>query len=72
VQALWRDHDPSDVTIYVKSENRDRDLLIDYVDRLGNGAVFKCMGFLLEHLVPEGQGGNTPKVDPRVDLSSGK
>ena len=60
MQALWCDHDPSDVTItnYVKSENRDLDLLIDYVDRLDNGGVFKRMGFLLERLVPEGQGGD--------------
>ena len=57
MQALWCDHDPSDVTItnYVKSENRDLDLLIDYVDRLDNGGVFKRMGFLLERLVPEEQ-----------------
>lgn len=40
---------------YLKSDNRDLDLLIDYADRLGNGAVFKRMGFLLERLVPEEQ-----------------
>jgi len=40
---------------YLKSDNRNLDLLIDYADRLGNGAVFKRMGFLLEHLVPEEQ-----------------
>jgi predicted transcriptional regulator of viral defense system len=40
---------------YLKSDNRDLDLLIDYANRLGNGAVFKRMGFLLERLVPEEQ-----------------
>ncbi len=40
---------------YLKSDNRNLDLLIDYADRLGNGAVFKRMGFLLERLVPEEQ-----------------
>ena len=38
---------------YLKSVNRDLDLLIDYADRLGNGAVFKRMGFLLQRLIPE-------------------
>lgn len=38
---------------YLKSENRNLDLLIEYAERLGNGAVFKRMGFLLERLIPE-------------------
>ncbi len=38
---------------YLKSENRNLDLLIEYAERLGNGAVFKRMGFLLERLNPE-------------------
>ena len=29
------------------------DLLIDYAQRLGNGAVFKRLGFLLERFAPE-------------------
>ena len=40
---------------YLKSDNRDLDLLIDYADQLSNGAVFKRMGFLLERLMPEEQ-----------------
>jgi len=40
---------------YLKSDNRDLDLLINYADRLGNGAMFKRMGILLERLVPEEQ-----------------
>jgi predicted transcriptional regulator of viral defense system len=37
---------------YLKSESRNLELLIDYAKRLGNGAVFKRFGFLLEHLAP--------------------
>lgn len=33
---------------YLKSETKDIGLLIDYADRLANGAVFKRLGFLLE------------------------
>lgn len=33
---------------YLKSENKDLKLLIEYARRLGNGAVFKRLGFLLE------------------------
>jgi predicted transcriptional regulator of viral defense system len=33
---------------YLKSENKNLDLLIDYSKCLGNGAVFKRLGFLLE------------------------
>jgi len=33
---------------YLKSENRNIVLLVDYAKRLGNGAVFKRLGFLLE------------------------
>lgn len=43
------------LTNYLKSDKRDLDLVIDYADRLGNGAVFKRMGFLLERLVPDAQ-----------------
>ena len=41
------------LTIYLKSENRNLDLLIDYAERLGNGAIFKRMGFLLERFISE-------------------
>ena len=37
---------------YLQSEMKNLDLLIDYADRLGNGAVFKRLGFLLERLLP--------------------
>lgn len=35
---------------YLKSEEKNLDLLIEYARRLGNGAVFKRLGFLLEQL----------------------
>jgi len=35
-------------TNYLRKENRDIDLFIEYSERLGNGAVFKRLGFLLE------------------------
>jgi len=38
---------------YLKSENKNLELLVDYSKRLGNGAVFKRLGFLLERLQPE-------------------
>ncbi len=38
---------------YLRSENMNLDLLIDYAQRLGNGAVFKRLGFLLERFAPE-------------------
>lgn len=34
---------------YMQRKDRDPRLLIDYADRLGNGAVFKRLGFLAEH-----------------------
>jgi predicted transcriptional regulator of viral defense system len=40
-------------TKYIGSEKKDLPLLIDYADRLGNGAVFKRLGFLLERSSPE-------------------
>lgn len=36
-------------------ENKNLDLLIDYSIRLGNGAVFKRLGFLLELFSPDGK-----------------
>lgn len=61
---------------YLNSDSRDLSLLIAYGDRLGNGAVFKRLGFLLERLVPDEEGiiadcrtriskGNA-KLDPKL------
>ncbi len=41
---------------YLKSEKMNLKLLISYAKRLGNGAVFKRLGFLLERLAPEQKG----------------
>ena len=38
---------------YLRSEDKNLELLIQYAERLGNGAVFKRLGFLLERLTPE-------------------
>jgi len=38
---------------YMKSENRDVPLLTEYAKRLGNGAVFKRLGFLMERYAPD-------------------
>lgn len=38
---------------YLKSEYKDLELLIDYGQRLGNGAVFKRLGFLFEKTAPD-------------------
>ncbi len=40
---------------YMKSENKNIELLLDYSRRLGNGAVFKRLGFLLERFFPNEQ-----------------
>jgi len=37
---------------YLDSDVKDLDLLLDYADRFGNGAVFKRLGFLLETNAP--------------------
>ncbi len=37
---------------YLNSEKKNMNLLIDYAIRLGNGAVFKRLGFLLERYAP--------------------
>jgi predicted transcriptional regulator of viral defense system len=61
---------------YLKSENKKIDLLIEYADRLGNGAVFKRLGFLLEQFAQDEQSvinqcqtrltkGNS-KLDPKL------
>ena len=38
---------------FLKAENKNLELLIDYGERLGNGAVFKRLGFLLERIAPD-------------------
>jgi len=38
---------------YLKSEHKNLTLLLDYANRLHNGAVFKRLGFLLEQYAPE-------------------
>jgi predicted transcriptional regulator of viral defense system len=40
---------------YLSSNEKDLDLLIEYADRLGNGAVFKRLGFILELVSPADQ-----------------
>jgi predicted transcriptional regulator of viral defense system len=42
-------------TNYLRKENRDVGLLIEYAKRLGNGAVFKRLGFLLERFASNEQ-----------------
>jgi predicted transcriptional regulator of viral defense system len=37
------------VSEYLRNEHRDDRLLVDYGDRLGNRAVFKRLGYILEH-----------------------
>ena len=41
---------------YLQGEHRDDDRLVEYGDRLGNRAVFKRLGYLLEHSGTEAQG----------------
>jgi predicted transcriptional regulator of viral defense system len=61
---------------YLKSENKNIQFLIDYAKRLGNGAVFKRLGFLFERYAPDQEAaisqckaqltkGNT-KLDPSL------
>lgn len=38
---------------YLNSEHKNLSLMIEYADQLKNGAVFKRLGFLLEHFAPE-------------------
>jgi predicted transcriptional regulator of viral defense system len=65
------------LTNYLHSENKNLTLLIEYAARLGNGAVFKRLGFLLEKLAPAETttmnqcrarltAGNA-KLDPKLD-----
>jgi predicted transcriptional regulator of viral defense system len=61
---------------YLRSENKKIDLLIEYADRLGNGSIFKRLGFLLEQFAQDEQNmiklcqtrltkGNS-KLDPKL------
>jgi predicted transcriptional regulator of viral defense system len=44
----------SDILVsYLSSDNKNTKQLIEYADRLENGAVFKRLGFLLERFAPE-------------------
>jgi predicted transcriptional regulator of viral defense system len=38
---------------YLKSNNKDLALLVNYAEKLENGAVFKRLGFLVEKLAPQ-------------------
>ena len=38
---------------YLKSENKNIELLLEYAKQLGNGAVFKRLGFMLERFAPQ-------------------
>ena len=40
-------------TNYLKSENKNIELLLEYAKQLGNGAVFKRLGFMLERFAPQ-------------------
>jgi len=40
---------------YLNSEKKDLGLLVNYADQLGNGAVFKRLGFLLEKNAEDAQ-----------------
>ena len=40
-------------TNYLKSENKNIELLLKYAKQLGNGAVFKRLGFMLERFAPQ-------------------
>jgi predicted transcriptional regulator of viral defense system len=61
---------------YLKSESKDIQLLIDYAKRLGNGAAFKRLGFLLERYAPDQEAAlneckaqltkGTTKLDPAL------
>lgn len=62
---------------YLSSENKNLDQLIEYGEQLGNGAVFKRLGFLIEKKAPDEAkaiekcykrltAGNA-KLDPKLD-----
>jgi predicted transcriptional regulator of viral defense system len=54
---------------YLKSSSKDVQLLVSYSERLGNRAVFKRLGFLLERMAPT----ETSAIEAcRLRLSKGK
>ena len=55
------------LSAYLNGEDYDRELLVSYGDRLGNGAVFKRLGFLTERLA----GDERLISDCRTRLTSG-
>ena len=53
---------------YLRSENKNLEQLIEYAQRLGNGAVFKRLGFLLERIASD----ETEAIDKcRLRLTAG-
>jgi predicted transcriptional regulator of viral defense system len=40
------------LTAYLRSEHASREKVIAYAERIGNGAVFKRLGFLAERALP--------------------
>ncbi|MCK5506986.1 MAG: type IV toxin-antitoxin system AbiEi family antitoxin domain-containing protein [Desulfobacterales bacterium] len=53
---------------YLRSENKNLEQLIEYAQQLGNGAVFKRLGFLLEIVAPD----ETEAIDKcRLKLTAG-
>ena len=38
---------------YLAADQKDLDLLLEYADRFGNGAVLKRLGYLLERIAPK-------------------
>ena len=63
---------------YLRHENRDDDLLMDYAGRFGNGAVFKRLGFLVENhrgadalaqVCKTRLTSGNARLDPRLDCS---
>jgi predicted transcriptional regulator of viral defense system len=53
---------------YLRSENKNLEQLIEYAQRLGNGAVFKRLGFLLEMIASD----ETETIDKcRLRLTAG-
>jgi predicted transcriptional regulator of viral defense system len=41
------------LSAYMKGESKDLPLLMEYAEKLGNGAIFKRFGFLLDRFFPE-------------------
>jgi predicted transcriptional regulator of viral defense system len=64
---------------YLRSENKNLEGLIAYGEQIGNGAVFKRLGFLLEKIAPDETNAITlcikwlttgnAKLDPKLNNS---